>query len=88
MKDPLDTSRRRRNRRSIGDVTFDNFEAGIPVMVLEVSTPPDNETVECAHRPALCQQAVDEMAADKAGAARHQINSQRQFHLATPQAPA
>ena len=57
-------------------------------MLLEVGVPADDETIECPHRAALRQQAVDEVASDKAGAACHQVNSQRQFHLATPQAPA
>src|SRR5580700_3059759 len=49
-------------------------------MVLEVSAPADDKTVEHAHRAALRQQAVDEVAADKTGAARHQVDSCRRCH--------
>src|SRR5580692_12821771 len=49
-------------------------------MLLEVSAPADDKRVERAHRAALRQQAVDKVAADKTGAARHQVDSCRRCH--------
>src|SRR5580693_858227 len=49
-------------------------------MMLEVSAPADDKAVERAHRAALRQQAVDEVAADETGAARHQVDSCRRCH--------
>src|SRR6202034_977918 len=49
-------------------------------MMLEVSAPADDKRVERPHRAALRQQAVDEVAADKTGPARHQVDSCRRCH--------
>src|SRR5580700_379404 len=49
-------------------------------MVLEVSPPPDDKTIERAHRPALFQQKVDKVAPDEASAARHQVDSHLRCH--------
>ena len=43
-------------------------------MVLEVSRPPDNKTVERAHRSPLFQQTVDEVAPYEASSARYQVD--------------
>src|SRR5580698_5155943 len=49
-------------------------------MMLEVSAPADDKRVERPHRTALRQQAVDQVAADKTGPARHQVDSCRRCH--------
>ena len=56
----------------------------ISVVLLEVSAPADNQIVEHADRTALGQQAIHEVTADKAGAARHQINSYRRCQVLAP----
>ena len=50
-------------------------------MLLKVSTPADNQIVEHVDRSALSQQAIYEMAADKSGAACHQIDPHRHCPL-------
>src|ERR1700731_4643587 len=49
-------------------------------MLLEVSPPADDKAVERPHRPALFQQAIDEVASDKTGPARHQVDYHRRCH--------
>jgi len=43
-------------------------------MLLKVSAPADDKAVERPHRPALRQQSVNEVASDKTGPARYQVN--------------
>ena len=43
-------------------------------MLLKIGAPADDETVEDAHVPASVDQAIDEMAADEACAARYKID--------------
>ena len=80
MEHPLDAGGGRGHGGGIGDIAFDDRELRIPVMMLEVSAPADDKRVERAHRAALRQQAVDEVAADKTGPARHQVYSCRRCH--------
>src|SRR5580693_2389428 len=81
MEHPLGAGGRGCHGGGIGDIAFDDRQVRIPVMMLEVSAPADDKRVERAHRAALRQQAVDEVAADKTGAARHQVDSCRRCLL-------
>ena len=80
MEHALDAGGRGGHRGAIGDIALDHRKLRISVVLLEVSAAADDKAVERADAAALRQQLVDEMAADEARPARHQIDSRRCHH--------
>ena len=67
MKDPLAPRGRPLAQRWVGNIAFDQLKAIAGVG--EICRPPGRQVVEHANPAAGAEQPVDEMAADKAGAA-------------------
>jgi len=73
MKDPLDAFAGRKHRGRVRNVSLDHLAGRRARVLLEIGAAADDETVEHPHAPSAGNQTVDQMAADKPGAARHQI---------------
>ena len=74
MENPFDTFARRINRPNIGNVSLDNIESRIALVLFQIATPADNKVVEDTNVTTFIDQTIDKMASDKACAPCHQIN--------------
>jgi hypothetical protein len=70
MEHPLRPNHGFGYRGLVGDIGFDDTQAWISIVLLEVSVPADNQIVEHADRAALGKQAINEVASDETGATR------------------
>jgi hypothetical protein len=76
MENALDAIGGAPNRGRVGDVALDDLDPGIAVVLAQVLAPADHETVEHAHRTAIRDQAIDQMASDEARSAGDKIDAQ------------
>ena len=73
MEDPLDALAGRVDCRRVRNIRLDDLARRIARMLLKIGAAAHDKTVEHAYAPSASNQTVDQMAADEAGAARHQI---------------
>src|SRR5260221_994982 len=80
VKDPVDAHKPRRDAPDIRDVRLVDGERRVAAHVREVRQPARAEIVDNDHLVAVRQQPLDEMAADKAGAAGYQSEARTRTH--------
>ena len=59
----------------VGNISFDDFQPWVAVMLLKVGAPADDKAVEDAHVPSLVDQTIDKVTSNKPRAASYQIHS-------------
>jgi hypothetical protein len=57
----------------VGNISFDDFQPWVAVMLLKVGAPANDKAVEDAHVPSLVDQPIDKVTSNKARAASYQI---------------
>src|SRR5262249_5714877 len=59
----------------VGDISFDDPHAGVAFVPAKITAAPDHEAVEHTDRPALGDEAIDQMASDEACPSRDDVES-------------
>ena len=75
MEYPLNVNAGQVDCSFVGNISFDDFQPWVAVMLLKVGAPADNKVVEDAHVPSLVDQTIDKVTSNKARAASYQIHS-------------
>jgi hypothetical protein len=81
MEDPLNAFAGCTHDPHICDISLHNLTGRLASVLLEVSAAAHHEAIEHTNAPSACNQTVNQMTADEAGATRYQI---QRF---TPQCP-
>src|SRR5580700_7670398 len=82
MEHPLGAGEQLEHAVAIDNTGLDKAKLGLAFMAGDIRPPPDREVVDRKHRATRVEQGIDEMAADKAGAAGHDV----EFFHAVPYA--
>jgi hypothetical protein len=74
VKNPIDAFSCGHNGGPISDVALHDLKAAIVNVLLQIGAVADGEIVERANFPALREQTINEVAADKPGAPRYHVD--------------
>jgi hypothetical protein len=84
MEDALHSLGRPQSCLRISNVAFNDLEPWIAVVLCQIGPAADNKIVEDPNAPALIDEPVDKMAADKSGAASNEVQAKRFSHVRLP----